>query len=218
MGNDTRPKRRPRRSGSIKMEVIENGRPVPKEQHSAVLLETSARFRQRQSLMQRRLSRLPDAPDRQSVAKAMLMVEIRLVKAFWTIHRQPLGKVKPIDARRNGIDYIHERADSYARYADAPSGKWETAAPRPSLPSSKDIDAASEAIEWLLLIENEPLRKLLVIGATSKRGDAGRRINWIRLRPSLPEYSEMSLRSIQRRYHDALRTIVNELTLARIRA
>jgi hypothetical protein len=201
----------------MRMEVIENGRPVPKELHSAVLVGASDRFRARQqSRIQGRVSRLPPALDRSSVSRAMLMVEIRLVKAFWTIARQPLGSAMPLDQRRNGISYFHDRADTHARYADAPGGKWEMIAPRPSLPSSKDIDAANEALDWLLLIEEVELRKILVIGATSKRGDAGRRIGWIRLRGGLPQYAEMTVRTLQRRYQEALRIIVTEMTIARM--
>ena len=199
----------------MKLEVIENGKPVPKAQAEAVLIDMTERFRAvQQTRMSRRVSRLPDAPDRRSVAHAMLMVEIRLVKAFWTIARQPLGTIAPLDARRNGVSYIHDRSDTHARYTDAPSGKWEAAAPRPSLPSSKEIDAANEALDWLLLIDDEGLRKLLVVGATSKRGDAGRRINWMRLRPSMREYGEMTVRTMQRPYQDVLRTIVTEMPLA----
>ena len=58
--------------------------------------------------------------------------------------------------------------------------------------------------------------KILVVGATSKRGDAGRRINWLRLRAGLPELADMTIRTLQRRYQDALRAIVSELTIARL--
>lgn len=201
----------------MKMEVIENGRPVPKELQRTVVLQASDRFRANQAArLQTRVDRLPSAPERRSVAHAMLMVEVRLVKAFWTIARQPLGMVVPLDARRNGIDYLHDRADTHARYTDAPGGKWDVVAPRPSLPSAKDIDAANEALDWLLLLSDEGLRKVLVMGATSKRGDVGRRIPWIRLRPSLPHYRESTVRTMQRHYQSALRIIVTELTIARM--
>lgn len=191
-----------------------NGKPVASEHGKALALAAVEAMDARR--VNGRISRLPSAPDRQSVAYAMLMVEIRLVKAFWTIARQPLGSAVPMDARRNGVGYVHDRDDTHARYADAAGGKWETAAPRPSLPSSKEIDAANEALDWLLLIEDEGLRRLLVVGATSKRGDAGRRINWIRLRSGLTDYADMTVRTMQRRYQDALRTIVTEMTLARM--
>lgn len=202
----------------MRMEVIEGSRVIPKAEQRAVLLAMTERFRQRQEIsrLQRRADRLIGAPDRVSVAKAMLAVEERLVGAFWTIARQPLGMVNPAGNGRNGLEYFHDREDVHARYADAAGGKWESVAPRPSLPSSKDIDAANAALDWLLLIEDEKLRRLLVIGATSKRGDAGRRISWERLRPSLPEYSGFTIRTIQRRYQEALRIIVSELTIARM--
>jgi len=181
------------------------------------LIEASDRFRARQAeRLNGRVSRLPQAPDRRSVAVAMLAVEVRLVKAFWTIARQPLGKVAPLASRQCGIGYVHDRADTHARYADAAGGKWEAVAPRPSLPSSKDIDAANEALDWLLLITDESLRRVLVVGATSKRGDIGRRIAWARIRSGLPNYREATIRTLQRHYLQALRIIVTEMTLARI--
>lgn len=165
--------------------------------------------------MESRIARLPDVPERRSVARAMLSVEERLVKAFWTIARQPLGAAQPMDVKRCGIEYIHDRADTHARYKDAAGGKWEAEAPRPSLPSAKEIDAADQALDWLLLIGDETMRKLLVVGATFKRGDAGRRINWLLVRAKMPELSGLSLRTLKWRYQEALRIIVNELTLAR---
>lgn len=211
-------KRRIQRKHKPRFLVIHGGKELEREAGEALSLSASVRFRARQ--LERRIKRSElnheDAPERRSVAIAMLAVEERLVKAFWTIARQPLGSTSPTNARHCGLEYLHDREDSHARYADAPGGKWESFAPRPSLPSSKDIDAANEALDWLLFVDNEGLRRLLVIGATSKRGDAGRRINWIRLRPSLPEYAAMTVRTMQRRYQEALRIIVTEMTLARL--
>lgn len=208
------PKRRIKRSRQQpNLVVLHGGKELSREEGSAELLRVSSVMRSR---VQVRISKLPDAPDRRSVANAMLMVEIRLAKAFWTIARLPAGTIAPLGASRNGVDYVHDREDTHARYADAPSGKWEAVAPRPSLPSSKDIDAANQALEWLLLIEDEGLRKVLVVGATAKRGDAGRRIPWIRLKPCLPQYRDATVRTMQRHYAQALRIIVTEMTIARM--
>lgn len=202
----------------MKIELFENGRAVPKERHSAVLIDASRRFEAR--YLQRRLERVKDrhrdSPDRMSVAIAVLAVEEKIVTALWTIARQPLGKVAPLSLGRCGIDYVHDRSDVHSIYADAAGGKWDTVAPRPSLPSAKDITEADKVQDWLLLIDDERMRKILVIGATSKRGDAGRRIPWPRLRPSLPEYKEITVRTLQRKYDEALRIIVTELTIARM--
>lgn len=165
--------------------------------------------------LEQRVRRLSVAPDRMSISKAMLAVEERLVKAFWTIARQPASHLNPALSSRNGVSYIHDRMDTHARYADAPGGKYEAIAPRPALPNSKEIDAASKALDWLLLVD-ERRRKILVAGATSKRGDAGRNINWARLRLLLPEFADCTTRTLQDRYRQALREIVTELTLARI--
>lgn len=193
------------------MEVIDGRRIVPKADQQAVLLEISARFRQRQegSRLQRRPERLSELPERVSVAKAMFAVEARLVKAFWTIARLPGERIG--GNGRCGIEYIPERGDLNG-YADAAGGKWESIAPRPARPSAKDIDDAKEALDWLLLIPNESLRRILVIGATSKRGDVKRGVSWTRYRSTLGGYTERSLRG---KYAEAIRMIVAELIFAR---
>jgi hypothetical protein len=153
-------------------------------------------------------------PERQSVAIAMLAVEERLVKAFWTIARQPARNLGPGLLGKCGLDYMPEGGD-LGGFTDAAGGKWQSVAPRPSIPSGKEIDAASEALDWLLFVD-EGRRKVLVMGATSKRGDTGRQIPWARLREGRKELGGWSTRTLQGRYREALRIIVNELTLARL--
>lgn len=199
--------------------TVMGSRQLGPEEAVAVRLEISRNFRVKQesnARVQRRIARLPDCPERRSVAQAMLSVEIGLVKAFWTIARQPLGGAMPVAANRCGLDYFHDRTDTHARYADAPGGKYETIAPRPSLPSARDIDLANKALDWLLLIDEEGLRKLLVVGATSKRGDAGRNISWPRIRQTMPELGGYTVRTLKHKYREALRIIVSELTLAKV--
>lgn len=210
------------------MVAIEGSRVYRGEEAKAVVLEASRAFREKQlSRITRRAARLPDAPDRRSVAEAMLAVEIRLVKAFWTIARQPLGGARPLlidedgDIRlgKQGVEYVHEEdKDRHAGYQDAPGGDWTSTAPRGSLPSSKEIDDANTALDWLLLIDDETLRKLLVVGATNKRGDAGRQISWIRVRTTMPELVGYTTRALKYKYREALRIIVHELTMARFAA
>jgi hypothetical protein len=186
------------------------------EQAKAVVLEASRAFREKQlSRITSRVARLPDAPERRSVAEAMLAVEIRLVKAFWTIARQPgQGSMGIVQC---GLSYINERSD-LAHFSDAAGGKWDSIAPRPSLPSSKEIDDANTALDWLLLIDDETLRKLLVVGATNKRGDAGRNISWPRIRQTMPDLAGYTTRMLRMKYREALRVIVHELTMARFAA
>lgn len=205
--------RRPRQKPTLV--VVEGGRQLSEKHGSELLLSVSERMRLNQSL--RRIERAKrdnhPSPERSSVAVAMLAVEHRLVKAFWTIARQPTKSIAPILSGRCGIDYIPERSD-LSGYADAAGGKWHSIAPRPPVPSGREIDAATEALDWLLFVD-EGRRKLLVAGATSKRGDLGRQINWMRLRQGMPELAGLSTRACQGRYREALRIIVNELTLAR---
>lgn len=208
------------RRSNMNIVTLVNGKPVPAEDAERIRIEASYGLKAAQIIaerdrLKRRAERLRDAPDRRSVARAMLAVEERLVKAFWTISRQPMRQLSPCDANRNGVSYIHDRLDIHARYTDAPGGKWETLAPRPSIPGPGEIDSATEALDWLLLV-SERYRKILVVGATSKRGDAGRNISWNRLRIHLPEHKDCTTRTLQDRYRTGLREIVTELTLARI--
>jgi hypothetical protein len=206
----------PKRRRRFETEVHHGQRVLPPEEGKVLLLDITMRMDARR--LQRRLERATQRhegfPERQSVAIAMLAVEEQIVKALWTIARQPLGHTAPIASARCGIDYIHDRSDVHSIYADAAGGKWDTVAPRPSLPSAKDISQANRVQDWLLLIDDEELRKLLVIGATSKRGDAARRIPWITMK--IPQRMGLTSRSVQRRYDEALRVIVNGLTLARV--
>lgn len=202
----------------MRMEVISNGRLVPKDQQHAFMVGVSERMNARtlQGRVERAKRRHEGSPERQSVAIAMLAVEEQIVKALWTIARQPLGRISPMPSGRCGVDYIHDRSDVFSIYVDAKGGKWDMVAPRPALPSAKDISQANLAQDWLLLIDDEGLRRLLVAGATSKRGDAGRGVNWMRVRQSLRELGGLSVRTLKWRYSEALRIIVSELTLARV--
>lgn len=160
----------------------------------------------------RQAARLPHAPERQSVQKAMLLVEHRIVEALWTLARLPNDRGIGF-ARRNGVGYLDERADQYANAVQ--NGGWLTVPPRPAPPSAKAIDAMHEPLEWLRLIPRENAR-LLTIGAQSKRGDVGRNISWPRVRASHPELEGLSTRTCRRRYSDALRAIVAELTMDKL--
>jgi hypothetical protein len=207
----------PPRRRKFTLVVHDRGKELPTEQGNVLLLDISARYEARrlQRRLERTMERHQGSPERQSVAIAMLAVEEQIVKALWTIARQPLGRVAPVSNGRCGIDYIHDRSDVHSIYADAAGGKWDTVAPRPSLPSAKDITQADRVQEWLLYIEDEGLRKLLVVGATLKRGDAGRQISWRRICKGMPELEGISLTRLNARYQEALRIIVNELTVAR---
>jgi hypothetical protein len=199
-----------------RMVVVHGGKELSAEHGSALLLSIGARMdaRRLQRRVERAARRHEGSPDRQSVAIAMLAVEEQIVKALWTIARLPLGHAAPCSGGRCGIDYIHDRGDVHSIYADAAGGKWDAVAPRPALPSAKDISQANRVQDWLLLIDDEDLRKLLVIGATSKRGDAARRIPWVVLK--LPQKLSVTSRTCQRRYEEALRIIADALTLARM--
>lgn len=205
-----------RRRVKPRMVVVHGGKELEKEAGSELLLSLSQRMDARR--LQRRLERInkrhEHSPERRSVAIAMLAVEEQLVKALWVIARQPLGKVAPLRPNRCGLEYMPDVIDIYAEAIA--KGGWQTPAPRPALPSAKEITAANRVHEWLLLIDDERLRKLLVVGATNKRGDAGRQVQWERVREHLPEWGGYTVRSLKAGYQDALRTIVARLTTARV--
>lgn len=160
---------------------------------------------------ERAMQRHDGSPERQSVAIAMLAVEERIVKALWTLARLPNDKGIGF-ASRNGVGYLEERADIYANAVAA--GGWLTTAPRPAPPSARSIDAMHEPLEWMRCLERSQA-KLLTEGAMSRRGDMADPVRWSRIRKKL-EMEHLTIRTLQRRYEQALRDIVSHLTLARI--
>lgn len=197
----------------MRMEVIVNGRAVPKPDQQAVLLDVTQRLRQREEeRYARRSKRLSHHPERHSVVNAMLSVERRLVTALWTLARLPEDRGIGY-AMRNGVGYLDERVDLYANAVAA--GGWLTVPPKPAPPSAKAIDAMDEPLSWLRLLDRDQA-KLLSEGAISKRGDMANHIKWSRIRKKLPEFGNYSVRTLQRRYEQALRTIVAELSIRRV--
>lgn len=185
-----------------------NGRPVPPEQGKALVLAAFGAMTPRETV---RRSHRPETTERRSVAQAMLMVEIRLVKAFWILAlstRNPL----PTAPQRHGLGYMFEQSDQDARYADAASKNWASVSPKPALPSGKEIDAADEALDWLRLIDR-CLAEIVSAGARSKRGDIGRRINWVRVRLQYPQLQALSSQRLRRSYQEGIRQLS-----ARVRA
>jgi hypothetical protein len=205
--------RRPRRKVKVTMVVKRGTRTLEGEEAKAALLDAGRSGDVRQPAEERE----PCEPEDKSVmGRAALAIEGRLVRAFATIARQPIDRAStaPRAASRNGVDYFHEKVDSLARFVDAAAGRWESVdTSRPAHPSPAAIDDANEAIEWLLLIDDEPLRRILVVGATSKRGDVKRRIQWDRLDSLLPQWADRTPKTKRRAYDKALAIILEELTI-----
>lgn len=149
-------------------------------------------------------------PDRLSVEKAMLAVEEAFVNALWVLQRVEGGD-GPIGYVSGSVDYMADHVDLYGQ---AVAGTLRTPAPRPAIPSAKEITLAEHVQTWVTLLDPMPAR-VLTIGAMSKRGDAGRRVNWIRVKRRLPELGGYSTRALQGFYTGALREIVAELTTRR---
>lgn len=198
----------------MRMVAIVRSRTVSGDEAKAVALEASRSFRQRQEeRFDRRVCRFSHSPERLSVAKAMFAVEQRIVEALWTLARLPNDRGIGF-ASRNGVGYLDERADLYANAVAA--GGWLTTAPRPAPPSAKAIDAMHEPLEWMRQLERSTA-KLLTEGAMSRRGDMANPVRWSRIRKKL-EMEHLSIRTVQRRYEQALRDIVSQLTIARLSA
>jgi hypothetical protein len=197
----------------MRMVTIHGSKMLAGQEAVALRIAASRSFLEKAEVARanRQACRLPDAPERQSVQKAMLLIEHRLVEALWVLARLP-GERGIGYAARNGISYMPDRIDNYAA---ALEGKLTAPPPKPAPPSSKAIDAMHEPLDWLKLLPREQAR-LLTIGAQSKRGDVSRNISWPRMRHSHPELAGLSTRTCQRRYSDALRSIVAELTMDRL--
>lgn len=210
---EERVKHKPKRQPKLKL-VDAKGRPWADSPLNVPSAHYHARRLERR--MERARERLKHSPERQSVAIAMLAVEEQIVKALWTIARQPLGKDAPRTPTKCGIPYIHDRLDVHSIYADAAGGKYESVQPRSGLPSAKDISHGDRVQDWLLLVGDEHLARILVAGATSKKGDAGRQVNWARVAHAAPELRDIPARSLNFRYQEALRIIVVELTAGRV--
>lgn len=189
------------------------GRVLDGEEATVVRIEASRRMAERNesSRIELRLARTDKLPiERRSVARAMLMVEIKFTKALWVLERAVHADGARGHSSRNGLAYMHDRLDQYANAVA--NGGWIAPAPRPSLPSSKEIDEAVKVQRWLEYLDASDAR-LLTIGAMSKRGDAGRKINWFRVRASLPEIHDAPVRTLQASYNRALRHMVAELAI-----
>lgn len=184
----------------------------------ALRLEASKGLRDRAelSLAARRLERTDRLPiERRSVARAMILVEIKVVKALWVLERAVSADGARGHSSRNGLDYMQDDVDRIGQAIA--NGGWHIAAPRPGLPSSKEIDEAAKVQGWLGFLDPSDAR-LLTIGAMAKRGDAGRKINWMRVRPGLPELKDVPVRTLQSYYVRSLRHMVAELAIRGIGA
>lgn len=216
----TAPQFQRRRKVKVTRIVVEHrGKTLEGEAAQLAMLEAGQRLldRAREKQLEAERVELNDQPaDTSAMGRATAAIEERLVQAFATIARLPVPRndTAPRSAQRNGVDYFHEKVDSLARFVDAAAGKWESVdRSRPPSPSPQAIDQANRAIEWLLLIEDEPLRRILVVGATSKRGNVKRRIAWAKLAPLLPQWADRSNRTKQRAYCQAIHSIMEGLTL-----
>jgi hypothetical protein len=204
----------------MKLEVIHGSRSVPKAEQHALLVSVSQRVRAKAeqtelSRQARRIARLNGPTERVSVKRLMLSIEDRFVRGMWVLELALMAEGARAHSGRNGVNYFHERSDVHSIYADAPGGKFDSVAPRPALPSSKEIDAANEAKTWVKFLPPFEAR-ILSVGALTKRGDAGRRVKWDLVRHRLPEAGGYSLRGLQSVYERALRTIATEMTLGKI--
>lgn len=207
--------RRPRRRVKQKIgETIHGSRTLTGVEGEALRIEVSRGFRERQDWEDqlRAIARRPGPREAPAMRAAMKAVEHRIVKGLHVIElsASPDG---PRRQRQHGIGYIPEAVD---RIGEAVAkGGWQAPDPSPAVPSSREIDAAREAQKWIGYLDERQAR-LLTVAAGTKRGDCKRRVNWERVKSALRLPETTPIRTLQDRYDRSLRTIVAELTLARV--
>lgn len=191
---------------NLKLITVYGSKVLDDDEARALRLAKSASI----SARPRHQTRLAQAPERRSMHRAMLAVEARIVDACWTLARLPMGKGNGWPPR-NGIDYVHDDLDMWAAGIH-----WAAPRPKPAPPPAKSIDAMVEPLGWLQLCDRRDAR-VLAMGATSKRGDVFRYVNWGEVRERLPELKGYSRRSLQKFYTDGLRCIVIELSIKAVK-
>jgi len=199
----------------MRMEVIHGSRVVPKAEQQALLAGVSDRIRDRnemriqQATAVRRSHHLALEHERDSVKRAMLAIEQRLVEALWVLARLPTKGARGF-SNRNGIDYMLDKVDQYAN-AVANGGKWDLPPEKPPVPSGKAIDAMYDPLEWLSWLGRLD-GKMVAAAAASRRGQMRANIRWQWVKTQVPEMADMSSRTLEYRYKNALRDLVAELT------
>ena len=191
--------------------TMHGSRIVEGEEAISVRLEASRSIVARHnSRMDYRYDRVETLPlHRRSVERAMLGIEEKLVKALWVIERSTSSdKPRGYDGR-NGFDYMPEAIDLYGEAVA--KGGYETPPARPALPESKEITEARQTQRLLELLDDPREARVLTVGAMSKRGDPGRRVNWSRVKERLPELKGFTDRHLRGIYSAALRSMVAEL-------
>lgn len=196
------------KGGRMRMEVIENGKAVPKELHQSVVLQASDRFRARnaQALAQReeRREKFSAAPlhDGSAIARLVHTVEARIVEAVWTERRLPGGG----SGGQCGISYLHERSEIFANAVA--NGDWQR--PHPGSPPPKSIDRMHEPLSWLGWLSRDHAA-IVRAACRSKEGNPGSNVGWGFVRNQVPTARELTIRTLQRRYDEGLRTIAMKL-------
>lgn len=194
----------------LRIVTIVNGRELSGPEADRVRIEASYGLKAGAIIDQANARRrIVHFPERASISRAMRAIEGRLVHAFWVLGRSTRNP-GPKNADRHGISYLFERADQDARYKDAAAQNWESVSPLEPIPSGREIDASDQALEWLQLISRDEA-EIVSAGARSKNGDAERRVNWMRVRLQMPQYSEWTSDRLRRTYFGGLRNIAAEI-------
>jgi hypothetical protein len=188
----------------MQMQVVHGSRIVPKAEHQALLMAVSERRRakfEREQQM-RALARRPKSGEDSTEMKiAIRSVELRIVRGLFVLEISLPPEGVP-SARQHGLEYMVEREDHYL------AGRWLHTAPRPAVPSPKEISAAEAAVRWIDALPEEEDRRFLRAAAQSKKGERGRGVAWERVISRLPHLAQTSPRTLQERYQRCLRLIV----------
>lgn len=203
----------------MRMVAVVGSRTYTGAEAKAVVLEASRALTARQSRDQMRIERarlvrrahhIELEAERDSVRRAVMAVEHRLVEALWVLARLPASGARGFSSK-NGISYLLDHVDQYAN-AVANGGEWDRPSPKPAVPSAKSIDAMYDPLEWLSWLGRIE-GKLVAAAASSKRGQVNGNVRWRWVKSQVPELEDVAIRTLQWRYTTALHNLVTELTI-----
>lgn len=201
--NQHRPKRRGK--PSLAYQTI-GGKPLPKEQGQALVMLASQRMRDREEETARQRQSTPErqpSPLARSLQRLTDEIEAKLVEATWTERCLPNGG----SGGRCGIPYMHDKAEIFANAVAA--GDWQQK--EYGSPPPKAIDAMRDTLAWLSILDRDNAG-LVHAAAGSKRGEPKSNVSWGEVKSRLPQFSDFPVRSLQRRYEEALETIMVKVT------
>lgn len=186
----------------MKQITIVGNRVLPEAEAKAIRIAVSSAILARTELTRFQPLSRPAENDDSSIARLTRSVEARIVDAVWTERRLPGGG----SGGHCGVSYLHERAEIFANAVAA--GEWKR--PHPGSPPPRSIDQMHEPLSWLSWL---PRDKAAIVraAAASKHGDQQSNVAWGFVRQQVLAAEDLTIRTLQRRYDEGLRTIAVRL-------